>query len=176
MAKPAKPAKPPARKRGQNIDAVPLGLLMEYAAQGLNDAEIARVVGRNKATVNERLREFRQAAGNLKTYKSARADIFAVLGRELLYSLTPSDIKGMPPASRVTCAAILYDKERLERGQSTEIVTLEHIDNDISAIDAEIIELETRLKRHGRLKAVSNGGGVSSECPRLPVPDGASYE
>lgn len=152
---------------------VPIGVLMEYALQGLNDTEIAQLVGRAKQTVNERLKEFRASMGNFKTYKNARADIFAIMGRELLYSLTPSEIKSMPPASRITCAAILYDKERLERGQSTEIITYQDITNDIKAIDAEITDLENKLAAHGRLKAVSGNGGEPSECPALPPPGGA---
>ena len=39
-------------------------------------------------------------------------------------NLTEADIKKMSPAQRITAAAILYDKARLERGESTQNVSL----------------------------------------------------
>lgn len=69
-------------------------------------------------------------------YKSNRADIFAGLQHRLLQSITDEDIKKAPIGSRVLAAAQIYDKERLERGESTQ--NLHQIVDVISRIQAQV--------------------------------------
>ncbi len=54
----------------------------------------------------------------MKVFRLNRSDILSGLQKELL-SLTIEDIKKMTAGSRITAAAILYDKERLESNLST---------------------------------------------------------
>ncbi len=61
--------------------------------------------------------------------RSARSNILTAKGIELLLSLTPEDIKRMPPGSRAMAFGILFDKERLERDQSTENVSIHEIED-----------------------------------------------
>ena len=51
----------------------------------------------------------------------------------------------MAPASRITSAAIMYDKERLERGKSTENVAYADMESDRAAIKAEMAQLRKEL-------------------------------
>jgi hypothetical protein len=76
----------------------------------------------------------------------------------------------MPPASRVTAAAILFDKERLERGQSTANVEYSAFDKKIRVLDDEIVELESRLIDGGLSPALVGdyevkAGGDDGEGP-----------
>jgi transcriptional regulator with XRE-family HTH domain len=155
----ASPAQNSQTKRARNKPGpkgIPLGAIVEYYRRGLNQTEIAALLGVNKSAISQRLKPVRASLDNLETFKNCRADIFALYGRELLYSLTPDDLKRMPPGSRVLAACQLYDKERLERGQASEIIQYSQFDNKIEALDAEIEELESKLADAGRL---------------LPVPD-----
>jgi len=84
-------------------------------------------------------------------YKSKRGDILAKLQKELLKSISPDDLKGMPVGQRLMGYGILFDKERLERNQSTQIVgydakaieeRLRQIQDMTDVIDADIISDE----------------------------------
>jgi hypothetical protein len=82
------------------------------------------MTGRSKQAVHQRLQPYKDAIENLPAFKENRADIFAIHQQRLLNSLTDDDIKKMPPGSRMTSFGILYDKERLERGESTSNVSV----------------------------------------------------
>ena len=62
----------------------------------------------------------------LEDYKTNRADIIADKQRELIQYIDTAAIKEMSPKDRVVSFGILYDKERLERGQSTHNVANLH--------------------------------------------------
>ena len=51
----------------------------------------------------------------------------------------------MPVGSRLTGFGILYDKERLERGQSTENISYADMEADRAAIKAEMAQLRKEL-------------------------------
>ena len=81
----------------------------------------------------------------LKRWKETKADILASKQRQLLDSLDTGAIKSMSPGSRVTAFAILYDKERLERGQSTENIAYCDMSKKLSDMDKEIERLAGEL-------------------------------
>ena len=95
---------------------VPIEKLLKWRKQGLTYEEIGELAGTSKQASHQRLKPYKDAIENLPFFKDNRADIFAILQSLILSSLTEEDIKSMAPASRITAAAILYDKERLERG------------------------------------------------------------
>jgi hypothetical protein len=103
---------------------VPIEKLLKWRKQGLSYEEIGNMVGRSKQAVHQRLQPYKDAIENLPAFKENRADIFAIHQQRLLNSLTDDDIKRIPPGSRFTGVGILYDKERLERGESTANVSV----------------------------------------------------
>ena len=117
--------------------------------QGATYQQIADVFGVTRQAVHDRLRRLVKTDPDLlHAFKDQRADIFASLQTEILQSL---DIKKLPEQVKVTQAAILYDKERLERGQSTNNVNVHNLTADISKIDDEICRLEQQIadmKKH----------------------------
>ena len=119
--------------------------LLEYRKRGLSYAEIGKMAGVSKQAIHQRLQPYKDAIDNLPTFKEYRADLFAVQQSRLLNSLTDKDIKKMAPASRITSAAIMYDKERLERGKSTENISYADMEADREAIRKEMAELRTEL-------------------------------
>ena len=55
----------------------------------------------------------------IEEYKSNRADFMAGLQEKVLASITASDLEKASLRDKVISAGVLFDKERLERGQST---------------------------------------------------------
>jgi len=169
----ASPVKNPdslTTKANTRQKGIPLGVIVEYRQRGFSLSEIGKLLGVTKQTLSQRLKPLNLAIDALPAFKAARADVFALYGRELLHSLTPEDIKRMPPGSRVLAACQLYDKERLERGQASEIIEYSQFDNKIEALDAEIVELENKLADAGRLLPMAadegaKAGGVDEGGP-----------
>jgi predicted DNA-binding protein YlxM (UPF0122 family) len=60
----------------------------------------------------------------LESFKKSRADIFAGIQETVAASFTPEDIKKASFKDRVVAMGILYDKERLERGESTQNISV----------------------------------------------------
>ena len=108
-----------------NNKGIPLQRLIELRSKGLSYSEIGSLVNCSKVNVYNRLVDFKEDIESLKSFKDNRADLFAVYQSALINSINLNDIKKMPAASRVTAAAILYDKERLERDKSTSNVGIE---------------------------------------------------
>lgn len=85
----------------------------------LSSVEIGKMVGCDHSNVIRTLQRYGIDKAETEDYKSHRADILAGIQVKLLKSITDEDIKGMPVGQRFMGYGILYDKERLERGQST---------------------------------------------------------
>jgi hypothetical protein len=111
-ARPTKPTKQPTHKQ-----AVILKTKREHPT--LTTREIAAIAETGHSHVIDTLRRYGIDTTHLDQYKRHRADIFAGLQHRMLISVTNDDIQKTPAIQRITGAAILYDKERLERGQST---------------------------------------------------------
>jgi hypothetical protein len=96
----------------------------------------------------------------VEPFKRHRAEILAGKQAEILKSLTNEELKKASVYQRVGMFGILYDKERLERGQSTQNVAYAEMEREMSEIDREIEVLEAELG-----KTVDN-----SSC--IPVDEG----
>ncbi|MHC4560720.1 MAG: hypothetical protein ACYS80_25860 [Planctomycetota bacterium] len=90
-----------------------------YRKMGLSFQEIADLMGVTADGVSKAMKRMKVERGEVDYFKEHRADIMALYQKRILYSLTDADIEKIPPGSRMTAFGILYDKERLERGQST---------------------------------------------------------
>ena len=63
------------------------------------------------------LKRYNIQSNQIEEYKDKRADIFAGIQSEILKTVKASDIKGASLLQRITAAGILFDKEKMERGQ-----------------------------------------------------------
>lgn len=113
-----------------HIKHIPIETIIDLHAKNLSHAQIAKIVGCRSQNITQRL----QASGitSLRNFKKNRADVFATIQSRILNSIGDDDIKKAPFGSRITAAAILYDKERLERDKSTSNVLSIH--SDIAAL------------------------------------------
>jgi len=121
-AKP-KPKPRPRAKRGVD-DATALSLRIN---NGLSYAQIGAIQGKSKQAIHQRLRHILPDEAT-EAYKAKRADILSRVQLRVLESIDDESINKAPLAARATTYGILYDKERLERGQSTSNMMSVHAD------------------------------------------------
>ena len=132
---------------------VPIEKLLKWRKQGLSYDEIGSMIGRSKQAVHQRLQPYKDAIENLPVFKENRADIFAIHQQRLLNSLSDDDIRKIPPGSRFTGVGILYDKERLERGQSTGNISMESLVEHRQTL--EEASREAQARKDAALKAIA---------------------
>lgn len=81
----------------------------------------------------------------LTDYKANRADLLALKGKSALESITHDKLQKAAPSQAAAVFGILYDKERLERGQSTENVSYADMTMQSREIERQIKELRKEL-------------------------------
>jgi len=86
----------------------------------LTQDQIAKLHDVERSTVSKVLARYGLEKRNIDDYINNRPEILAGLQDKILQSITIDDIKKAPAAQRTMMYGILYDKERLERGQSTD--------------------------------------------------------
>lgn len=110
---------------------------------GLSYNRIAAIQGVTPPAVLNKIKHLLPAA-ETDIYKTQRADIFSHAQLRILSSITASDLKKAPLQAKVVSAGILYDKERLERGLSTE--RIDHV-----VLSAKLSDLQAEEERLDRL-------------------------
>lgn len=100
---------------------------LKMRAQGLSYAEIAKTQGTSKQAVHRRLQALLPDA-DTDAYKAMRADILSKMQLKVLETIDDESIQKAPLAARAMAFGVLYDKERLERGQSTSNMMSIHAD------------------------------------------------
>jgi hypothetical protein len=122
-------------------------MIIDIATQhpDLSTREIGKMVDCSHVNVITVLKRYGINRDETEDYRNGRAEIFAGMQHRILKSITEADIKGMTGLARLTGVGILYDKERLERGQSTSNVDVRvtaALEVELSQIDKEIERLK----------------------------------
>lgn len=86
----------------------------------LTTRQIGRLTDTSHGAVVIALQKFGITREAVEEFKSNRADIFAGLQRRVLASFTDEEIKNASVRDKTILMGTLYDKERLERGLSTQ--------------------------------------------------------
>jgi predicted transcriptional regulator len=123
---------------GQFDEPIPIAKIIELRNKNLTYEQIGQLLGCTKQNIAYRLQMFKPAIDNLPSIKELRADNLAVVSSTILNSLTPEDIKKSTGYQKVGMFSLLYDKERLERGQSTENISHLDISKNLSDLLAEL--------------------------------------
>ena len=135
--------------------------LIDYRKKGLTLQEIATLTGCTKQTVSERL----QGADleGLDTFREHKDTALEHKQREIVKSLTGEKINSMSGLQAITAAAILEDKIRNIRQQSTGVVSHQLLVIDLSkAIEA------MRTEQHSDRQPVDNSDVI--DCPTCNEP------
>lgn len=113
------PDKPDTAPKG-----IPIETILELRNKNLTLEQIGKIVGCTKQTVSQRLKDYEPTFQKIEHLKKHRADILTLKQGEILNALTEDEIKKASPQVKGMLFGILYDKERLERGQSTENISV----------------------------------------------------
>ena len=120
-----------AGKRKSKLDVSKM-LALKTVNQ-LSYSEIAAIDGTTPQNIHSKIKDLLPTE-ETKTYQEHRADILSNLQLKLLSNLDDDRLKKASAFQLVGAAGLLYDKERLERGQSTENIAQIH--GDIAKIKA----------------------------------------
>ena len=115
---------------------IPIESMLEYRKKGLTHADIAAIIGCDRSNVSRRLQPYKDDLDTLDLYKHHRADIIAIKGKQILNNITPDKIQKASAYQLTGMYSILFDKERLEREQSTANVSVRMA--TIAALQREI--------------------------------------
>lgn len=124
---------------------IPIEKLVALRLKGMAYTDIAKLIGRSKQAVWQRLQPIEESLEALPDFKSCRADLLALHQQRLLSSLTGDDIKKASAYQRVGMFSLLYDKERLERGETTQNIGYADYTKALSSVIAKRTELEAEL-------------------------------
>ena len=125
---------------------IPIDLILYYIeTKGLNQTETAQLLGCDSSNISRRLQEIDYIPGHLKSFKEGRADILAFHQSEILKQLTTEKLKKAQARDLTTMFGIFYDKERLERGESTENIAYHDIAKSYNQARDRRIQLEKDL-------------------------------
>jgi hypothetical protein len=124
---------------------IPISLILDYANKQLSSTEIATLVGCDHTNVIRRLQRVQAHVKALPSFKEKRADVFALIQSKALDSITDDKLKKASARDLTLISGILYDKERLERGQSTDNISVLSLSADISEITKQREELRKKL-------------------------------
>lgn len=135
--------KSPYTQKGITTDEI---VALKVANPNLSLAQAATILGCDKANIIQHLHRIDtrwvDLTPTLDRYKRFRADVIAYKQMRLLANLTEEKQREMGGLQLATAFGILYDKERLERGQSTSNVAYADLTQSLSDIEAEIAKLE----------------------------------
>lgn len=119
--------------------STPIHKVKELLDKGLSHSQIAKLLNIDRSAVTRLIQRHGLNSEEDRLFKKGKADFLNSLQRRILNSITLAEIKKMATRDRIMTFGILYDKERLERGQATEI-------HDISPLVNKINELKAKLE------------------------------
>ena len=129
---------PQPNRRKVNVAAA-LDLQLNH---GLSYAQMAPILGVTPSAIHRRLKHLLPDEST-KYYQDHRADIFSHVQLKLLSQIDAQRLKKVNIRDAVISTGILYDKERLERGQSTANADMRVLSTTLQ----ELEEQERELKR-----------------------------
>ena len=124
---------------------IPLEKIIELYQKGLTQVEIAKFFGCTKQAIHQRISPFKEDLEALPSFKSFRADVLAFHQRRILSRLTEDDLKKASGYQKVGMFGILYDKERLERGETTQNIGYADYSKSLAAVMEKRQQLEAEL-------------------------------
>ncbi|MEE8382202.1 MAG: hypothetical protein V3R78_10070 [Thermodesulfobacteriota bacterium] len=121
---------------------IPIERMLQLKDKNLTDEEVATILGCNRSNVSRRLAEHAPRLQKLDNFKKYRADILTDLQIKVLDHVTDDKLNSSSATQLITGMAILYDKERLERGQSSTNLSVsglvESHSGKLEALEAEL--------------------------------------
>jgi len=112
--------------------------------QGYTQAAIARKFFVSRQAVNQFIQSHYDDIAFFANYDQNMADLYKDTARRLVKSLDEDAVKKIPPAGRITSAAICTDKARILEGKST--TNIAHVAMVVEAVDRDIRKKSNKIK------------------------------
>jgi hypothetical protein len=109
------------KHRAKGVDWVEV---LNLKQKDLSHAQIAKIMDCSRQNVDYLVKQYGQELAVVETFKKNRGDLLAAKQSQLLTALTPEKIDKMAGRDLVVSLGILQDKERLEKNQSTNNVSM----------------------------------------------------
>ena len=134
------PHGPQPNRRKVNVAAA-LDLQLNH---GLSYAQMAPILGVTPSAIHRRLKHLLPDEST-QYYRDHRADILSHAQLQLLSQIDARRLKKVGIRDAVVSTGILYDKERLERGQSTANADMRILSVTLAELDAQEKKLRESL-------------------------------
>lgn len=123
--------------------------IINYHSLGLSIRDIEKLVPAQRDQIHKVVRAWSSPAERkgLEIFKANKADVLAMFQRKLLYGITDEQLRRMTVQQRILGFAILFDKERLIRGQPTQISMLASVVADLRTTKKEVQERMEQLRK-----------------------------
>jgi len=116
------------------------------SVNGLSYAEIGEILGVSRQAVQKRVKPLLGDSSNdVHAFKKYKSDIVHAKQLEVMKALTPAKLKEASAFQLTGMFGILYDKARLEDGESTANVDVHTKVEEIKGNDAEMARLRAML-------------------------------
>ena len=126
---------------------IPIETLLELRKKNLSYSQIASILNIHPKSVQKRLTPILQDIELTEKYSRNRVDILQYKQRQVLQYITPAKLAKESPSRLAVAYGILFDKERLESGKSTQniayldmIKAKDRTDNNLEAIEAQLVD------------------------------------
>jgi hypothetical protein len=132
--------------------------------------EMARHLGVTRPAVTRALAKIPKsvlASHDVQTFRKNRADIFADMQRMILTYMTPEKLKGASINQLGTLFGIVYDKERLEKGQATA---------HVAQINRSMLDDESLKKVRQIVADITQKKIAEAKSESLAISKGDSFE
>ena len=133
----------------QHIKGIGIETMLELRDKNLNHGQIAQLLGCDRSNVSRRLAKYKPTFEKITGHKKHRADILTSVQARLLDSVTDEKINDCTVPQLTVAYGILYDKERLERGQSTQNMSvaslIESHSTNLEALSGQIAKITQEL-------------------------------
>ena len=110
-----------------------------------SQSDVARILGCSKQNINKLIQRYFPELQALRGYKKHRGDILASFQAKILSKIDNAIIDKANLRDKITAMAILYDKERLERGQSTQNISVRQLVDKYKTIEQAEAEILSEL-------------------------------
>lgn len=131
----------------RRTEPIPVETMLELRDKNLTYDQIGKILGISKQAVQQRLKQYSPIYQRIEQFKKHRGDILTWKQAEILNALTPAEIQKAPPAVKSMMFGIFYDKERLERNQSTENISIKSITQSLGKDVEEIARKRAELMK-----------------------------
>jgi hypothetical protein len=137
---------------GKRLNDRQIEKILKYNASGVSSPDIAKMLTIPTKTIQSVIKRFLPAKADrkaLEIFKTNKADILSIFQRKMLYSITDEQIDRMSVSQKMMAFGILFDKERLLRGQPTSINLIASVIRQVRDKQKEVSDRLEHLRAVG---------------------------